>query len=151
MCLKTILKSIYFGPERGLVVFLLKVHMDLSSLQSVQPQVNVICEIFWHILLDSLSIESNSQKNHAVSTDFNPSVSNNPPTRKKKSTGSTGLIVGIVVPIGIASFLSVFAVYFFVQRRRRHQAFEEEGKERKPLIGYLFKVWRHLLVCLHCF
>nr|XP_027126974.1 probable LRR receptor-like serine/threonine-protein kinase At1g56140 isoform X6 [Coffea arabica] len=67
--------------------------------------------------------------------DFNPTVSNNAPTRKKKSTGSTGLIVGIVVPIGIASFLSVFAVYFFVQRRRRHQAFEEEeflGMEARP-------------------
>lgn len=64
--------------------------------------------------------------------DFNPTVSNTPPTRKKKSPG---LIVGIIVPIGIASLLSAFAVYYFIQRRRKQQAFEEEeflGMEARP-------------------
>ncbi|KAJ7982029.1 putative LRR receptor-like kinase [Quillaja saponaria] len=55
--------------------------------------------------------------------DFQPTVSNNPPSNKKKNR--TGLIVGIVLGVGVLSFLSVFVVFLFVQRRRRRSAEDE--------------------------
>ncbi|KAL3503739.1 hypothetical protein ACH5RR_038188 [Cinchona calisaya] len=68
----------------------------------------------------------------SATPDFKPSVNNIPPTRKDKKTG---LILGIVLPIGIAIFLAVFSVSYFIQRRRRQQAFQEEeflGIDARP-------------------
>ena len=61
-------------------------------------------------------------------TDFIPTVDNNPPSSKKSNTG---LIVGIVVPVAIVSFLSVFVLYCFVQRRKRPHGNDDEGKNIK--------------------
>ncbi|KAI8553175.1 hypothetical protein RHMOL_Rhmol06G0323900 [Rhododendron molle] len=64
--------------------------------------------------------------------DFIPTVSNNPPTSKKSKTS---LIAGIVVPVGVVSFLSVLALYCFVQRRKRPRWDNDEellGIEARP-------------------
>ncbi|KAK7313194.1 hypothetical protein VNO77_37694 [Canavalia gladiata] len=62
--------------------------------------------------------------------DFTPSVSNQPQSSKKNRTG---LIVGIVVGVGVASFLSVFAIFYIIQRRKRHDDNEELlGIDTKP-------------------
>uniref|UniRef100_A0A2P2LBX7 Uncharacterized protein n=1 Tax=Rhizophora mucronata TaxID=61149 RepID=A0A2P2LBX7_RHIMU len=58
-------------------------------------------------------------------TDFIPSVSNNPPSSKKDRTGK---IVGIIVGIGITSFLT-FLVFFVVRRQKRKSNFADEGKQ----------------------
>ncbi|XP_048329328.2 probable LRR receptor-like serine/threonine-protein kinase At1g56140 isoform X2 [Ziziphus jujuba] len=65
--------------------------------------------------------------------DFEPSVSNKPPSNKKNRTG---LIVGIVVPIGVLSFLSLLVVFCIVTTRRKksHTDNDEEllGMDVKP-------------------
>ncbi|KAL0300970.1 UNVERIFIED_CONTAM: putative LRR receptor-like serine/threonine-protein kinase [Sesamum radiatum] len=71
------------------------------------------------------------------STDFVPTVANNPPGGNKNRTG---LIVGIVVAVAAASLLSLAAVYYFLQRRKRQKTFEDEGD--KGLETY-FGVARH--------
>lgn len=58
------------------------------------------------------------------STDFTPTVSNRPPSSKKNRTG---LIVGIVVTVSVAAFLSVFALYYISQRRKRQKNLEHDG------------------------
>ncbi|KAI8026198.1 putative LRR receptor-like serine/threonine-protein kinase [Camellia lanceoleosa] len=68
----------------------------------------------------------------SVTSDFIPTVSNNLPTSKKNKTG---LIVGIVVPIGVVCLLSVLALYCFIQQRKRsHKSEDEElrGMDAKP-------------------
>ncbi|XP_027353841.1 probable LRR receptor-like serine/threonine-protein kinase At1g56140 isoform X2 [Abrus precatorius] len=62
--------------------------------------------------------------------DFIPSVSNNPPSSKKNRTG---LIIGVVVGVGVVSFLSVFAIFCIIQKRKR-EADDEEllGIDTKP-------------------
>ncbi|KAH7860420.1 hypothetical protein Vadar_013198 [Vaccinium darrowii] len=65
--------------------------------------------------------------------DFIPTVSNNPPTSKKSN--KTSLIVGIVVPVGVVSFLSVLGLYCFVQRRKRPERDHDEellGMDARP-------------------
>ncbi|KAF5477367.1 hypothetical protein F2P56_004015 [Juglans regia] len=57
-----------------------------------------------------------------VTPDFQPTVSNTPPTRKKNRTG---LIVGITVG-GLISFLAVFAVLCILQKRKRRHANKNE-------------------------
>ncbi|KAK9274655.1 hypothetical protein L1049_021906 [Liquidambar formosana] len=52
----------------------------------------------------------------SATPDFVPTVSNSPPTKKRNRTG---LIVGVVIAVGVVSLLSVFAVYYFVRRRKR--------------------------------
>ncbi|KAK7317496.1 hypothetical protein RJT34_01782 [Clitoria ternatea] len=66
---------------------------------------------------------------HAI-PDFTPTVSNNPPSSKENRTG---LIVGIVVGVGVVSFLSVFAIFCIIQRKK-HRDDEEEllGIDTKP-------------------
>lgn len=64
-------------------------------------------------------------------TDFRPTVSNNPTTKKKNRTS---LIVGIVVG-GVVSFLAVFAVLCLVKRKRQ-QTNEDEGKPENLLTIY---------------
>ncbi|CAL5390122.1 unnamed protein product [Camellia sinensis] len=61
----------------------------------------------------------------ATPADFIPTVSNNPPTPTSKS--KSGLIVGIVVPVAVVTFLSAFMLYCFVQRRKRAHRNEEEA------------------------
>ncbi|KAH7854350.1 hypothetical protein Vadar_012851 [Vaccinium darrowii] len=62
--------------------------------------------------------------------DFIPIVSNNPPTSKKSN--KTSLIVGIVAPVGVVSFLSVLGLYCFVQRRKRPGWEEFLGMDARP-------------------
>ncbi|KAI3675658.1 hypothetical protein L1987_85250 [Smallanthus sonchifolius] len=65
---------------------------------------------------------------------FLPTVSNTPPSTKKKN--KTGLIVGILVPIAVLSFLSLLALYIFRQRRKKQDTsdnYEEFlGIDAKP-------------------
>ncbi|XP_057453357.1 probable LRR receptor-like serine/threonine-protein kinase At1g56140 [Lotus japonicus] len=62
--------------------------------------------------------------------DFIPTVSNKPPS---SGNSKTGLIVGIVVGVGVVSFLSVFAVFYFIQRRKRLLDDEDLlGMDTKP-------------------
>nr|GMC53331.1 probable LRR receptor-like serine/threonine-protein kinase At1g56140 isoform X1 [Ipomoea batatas] len=63
----------------------------------------------------------------SATPDFVPTVSNRPPSEQKKNR--TGMVVGIVVAVGIVSFLSVFAVYCFVQRRKRQETYDDEEME----------------------
>ena len=63
--------------------------------------------------------------------DFIPIVSNKPPTNKKNRTG---LIIGIVVGIGVVSFLSVVVVLCIIQRRKRHT----DDNEGKKLLLHLY-------------
>ncbi|KAI3675666.1 hypothetical protein L1987_85258 [Smallanthus sonchifolius] len=53
----------------------------------------------------------------SATPNFIPTVSNTPPSTKKKNR--TGLIVGILVPIAVVSFLSLLALYIFRQRRKK--------------------------------
>ncbi|KAJ8532663.1 hypothetical protein K7X08_012586 [Anisodus acutangulus] len=67
----------------------------------------------------------------SATPDFVPTVSNQPPTTKKNRTG---LIVGIVVGVGVISFISVFVVYYLIQKRKQ-QALEDEeflGIDTRP-------------------
>uniref|UniRef100_A0A2P2LC00 LRR-RLK n=2 Tax=Rhizophora mucronata TaxID=61149 RepID=A0A2P2LC00_RHIMU len=59
-------------------------------------------------------------------TDFIPTVSNKPPSSKKDRTS---MIVGIIVGVGIASFLLTFLVFFVVRRQKRKSNFADEGKQ----------------------
>ncbi|KAL6329805.1 hypothetical protein AAG906_037514 [Vitis piasezkii] len=60
----------------------------------------------------------------SATPDFEPTVSNAAPNGKKNRTG---LIVGIAVGLGVVCFLSVFAVYYFVLRRKK--AYENQDEE----------------------
>ncbi|GMP51812.1 hypothetical protein CsSME_00017899 [Camellia sinensis var. sinensis] len=69
----------------------------------------------------------------ATPADFIPTVSNNPPTPTSKN--KSGLIVGIVVPVAVVTFLSAFMLYCFIQRRKRAHMNEEEellGIDARP-------------------
>ncbi|KAF7140305.1 hypothetical protein RHSIM_Rhsim06G0143000 [Rhododendron simsii] len=64
--------------------------------------------------------------------EFTPTISNNPPTSKQSKTG---LIVGIVVPVGVVSFLSVLALCCFVKRGKRPGWEDDEelqGMDARP-------------------
>ncbi|KAI3466322.1 hypothetical protein Pfo_022985 [Paulownia fortunei] len=68
----------------------------------------------------------------SATPDFIPTVANNPPSR---NTNRTGLIVGIVVAVAAASFLSLVAVYYVLRRRKRQKNFEDEellGIDARP-------------------
>ncbi|CAA2993008.1 probable LRR receptor-like serine threonine-kinase At1g56140 [Olea europaea subsp. europaea] len=65
-------------------------------------------------------------------TYFVPTVRNRPPSGKKNKTG---LIVGIVVAVGAASFLSVCVAYYLAQKRRKKKSYEDEeflGMDARP-------------------
>ncbi|KAK6123874.1 hypothetical protein DH2020_042388 [Rehmannia glutinosa] len=72
--------------------------------------------------------------------DFIPTVSNNPPDEPANKKNRAGMIVGIVVSIGVLSFLSLFAFYYSVQRRKRQKSYEDQeflGIEARPYtFGY---------------
>ncbi|XP_031119317.1 probable LRR receptor-like serine/threonine-protein kinase At1g56140 isoform X2 [Ipomoea triloba] len=67
----------------------------------------------------------------SATPDFVPTVSNKPPSEQKKNR-----IVGIVVGVGVVSFLSAFAVYCLVQRRKRQDTYNDDeeflGMDVKP-------------------
>ncbi|KAL7103908.1 hypothetical protein ACP275_08G210100 [Erythranthe tilingii] len=68
----------------------------------------------------------------SAKSDFIPTVSNNPTSKKKNQTG---LIVGIVVAVAFVSFLSLGAVYYVYRRRKKQRDFEDEellGIEARP-------------------
>ncbi|CAJ1978434.1 unnamed protein product [Sphenostylis stenocarpa] len=66
---------------------------------------------------------------HAI-PDFIPTVSNEPPSTKNNRTG---LIVGVVVGVGVVSFLSVFVIFCIIRRRKRqHEDEELLGIDTKP-------------------
>ncbi|KAF3438259.1 hypothetical protein FNV43_RR21020 [Rhamnella rubrinervis] len=69
----------------------------------------------------------------SATPDFIPTVSNKPPSSKKNRTG---LIVGIVIPVGVLSFLSLLVVFFIVRRKKSLTNDEEEllGIDVKPFI-----------------
>ncbi|KAL4554480.1 hypothetical protein LXL04_039311 [Taraxacum kok-saghyz] len=53
----------------------------------------------------------------SATTEFTPTVSNNPPSNNKKN--NTGLIVGIVVPIAVVGFFTLLALYILRQKRKK--------------------------------
>ncbi|KAD5318021.1 hypothetical protein R6Q59_033352 [Mikania micrantha] len=69
----------------------------------------------------------------SATPNFTPTVSNTPPSTKKNRTG---LIVGIVVPVAVVSFLSLLALYILRQRRKKQDStdnYEEfVGIDAKP-------------------
>ncbi|KAF5477354.1 hypothetical protein F2P56_004003 [Juglans regia] len=68
----------------------------------------------------------------SATPDFEPTVSNEPPSNKKNRTG---LIVGIVVGAGVLSFLSVFVVFYFVKGRKQLPLNDDEvllGIDARP-------------------
>ncbi|KAL3364899.1 hypothetical protein AABB24_013590 [Solanum stoloniferum] len=68
----------------------------------------------------------------SATADFEPTVSNQPPTTKKNRTG---LIAGIVVGVGVISLISLFAVYYLIQKRKQQKALEDEefmGIDTRP-------------------
>lgn len=54
------------------------------------------------------------------------------------------MIVGIVVSVGAVSFLSLLAICYSVQRRKRQKRYEDEGKQKSAIsffsMGLLFLV-----------
>lgn len=68
----------------------------------------------------------------SATPNFVPTVSNNPPSSKKSRTG---LIVGIVVPVTAVILLSLFALYYISQRRKRQKNLEHDeflGIDARP-------------------
>ncbi|KAF8408686.1 hypothetical protein HHK36_004749 [Tetracentron sinense] len=61
----------------------------------------------------------------SVIPDFQPTVTGLPRTRASKKKNKTGLIVGIVVSVGVVSFILIFAL-FYLRRKRSHSKEEEE-------------------------
>lgn len=68
--------------------------------------------------------------------------------------------MGIVVPVAVVSFLSVFLVFFIIQRRKKRDTYEDEGKEGKIALHMLLQsdfltgfhcLMHHLLVCVSSF
>ncbi|KAK9070625.1 hypothetical protein SSX86_011027 [Deinandra increscens subsp. villosa] len=70
----------------------------------------------------------------SATPNFTPTVNNTPPSTKKNNR--TGLIVGILVPIAVVSFLSLLALYIIRQRRKKQDTtdnYEEFlGIDAKP-------------------
>ena len=60
--------------------------------------------------------------------EFTPTVSNIPPSTSSNKN-RTGLIVGVVVGIGVLSFLAAFLV-FYILRRRKPLTNDDEGKPK---------------------
>ncbi|XP_073058818.1 probable LRR receptor-like serine/threonine-protein kinase At1g56130 isoform X1 [Primulina eburnea] len=68
----------------------------------------------------------------SATSDFIPSVTNNPPGQKKDRTG---LIAGISVAVGAASLFSILAISYFFWRRKMQKNFEDEellGIDTRP-------------------
>ncbi|KAK7857149.1 putative lrr receptor-like serine/threonine-protein kinase, partial [Quercus suber] len=65
----------------------------------------------------------------SATPEFIPTVNNRPPSSNKNRTG---LIVGLIVGVGILSFLSVFVVIYIVQRRKPPTNDDEEIISGRP-------------------
>ncbi|KAJ0508718.1 putative protein kinase RLK-Pelle-DLSV family [Helianthus annuus] len=74
----------------------------------------------------------------SATPNFRPSVRNTPLSTKKNRKSRTGLIVGILVPIAVVSFLLVLAIYIFRKRSKKqdtsdtYEEFEFSGIDAKP-------------------
>ncbi|MFS7984999.1 putative protein kinase RLK-Pelle-DLSV family [Helianthus anomalus] len=75
----------------------------------------------------------------SATPNFRPSVRRNTPlSTKKNRKNRTGLIIGILVPIAVVSFLSLLAIYIFRKRSKKQDAsdsyeeFEFSGIDAKP-------------------
>ncbi|KAL8479444.1 hypothetical protein ACS0TY_026367 [Phlomoides rotata] len=113
------------------------------SLRAVQRQFNVtVSENYFEVHLfwagkGTCCIPKQATYGPSISAisatpNFRPTVANKPPSEKKNWTG---LIVGIVVPLAVASLLSLFAVYYVFQRRKRQKNFEDDellGIDARP-------------------
>ncbi|KAI3675659.1 hypothetical protein L1987_85255 [Smallanthus sonchifolius] len=70
----------------------------------------------------------------SATPNFRPSVNNTPPSTKRKNR--TGLIVEILVPIAVVSFLSLLVLYIFRQRKKQDTSdnYDQEflGIDAKP-------------------
>ncbi|KAK7850401.1 putative lrr receptor-like serine/threonine-protein kinase [Quercus suber] len=64
----------------------------------------------------------------SATPEFTPTVSNIPPSTSSNKN-RTGLIVGVVVGVGVLSFLAVFLV-FYILRRRKPPTNDDEGKPK---------------------
>ncbi|PIM98439.1 Serine/threonine protein kinase [Handroanthus impetiginosus] len=77
--------------------------------------------------------------------DFISTVGNNPPDESISKKRRTGIIMGIVLSIGAISSLSLFVVYYLVQRRKRQNNREDEGRqnnhEDEEFVGIETKVY----------
>ncbi|GMY39563.1 probable LRR receptor-like serine/threonine-protein kinase At1g56140 isoform X4, partial [Fagus crenata] len=104
------------------------------SFQAVQKEYTVqVSENFLEIHLfwagkGTCCVPSQGSYGPAISAisatpDFTPTVSNRSPSSKKNRTG---LIVGLVVGVGVLSFLSVFVVFYIVRRRKPPTNDDEE-------------------------
>jgi serine/threonine protein kinase len=70
----------------------------------------------------------------SAAPEFIPSVSNNPPI-SRRTRNMTGLIVGIVVPLVLATLVSLYFVYYFYQKRKKRRTLEDEeffGMDTRP-------------------
>ena len=67
-------------------------------------------------------------------TDFEPTVPNTAPNGKKNRTG---LMVVLAVGVGFVCILSVFAVYYFVLRRKKLYESQDEGNAKGYVVCIL--------------
>ncbi|GAB4836659.1 hypothetical protein Ancab_001571 [Ancistrocladus abbreviatus] len=67
----------------------------------------------------------------SVTPNFEPTVSNKSPTKKKNRTG---LILGIVIPVALVSLVSLVACFFIQRWKRSHLTEDEElkGVDTRP-------------------
>lgn len=110
---------LFLGLEKGLAVYLKKALMDLLFLSSVLAQLG---RLVWKYL-DEIQLVFPLICHISILCgwlwwisywDFIPTVSKRSPSNKNSRTG---LIVGIVVPVGFLSFLSLLVVFCIVYTR----------------------------------
>lgn len=117
---KITLKFISFGLEKGLAVYLHKLHMDLWYRPSASPQVGLLK--LNTVLVTPLICRLTLILKHW--TDFIPTVSNNPPSTDKDQTG---MIVGISVGVGAVCLVGLLVIFWLVRRKNKRKAFNDEG------------------------
>ena len=88
----------------------------------------LICDVFDMIIFCLLLIINNY-------SDFVPNVTGIPPSNRGKKS-RLGLIVGIAVPVGVASLIFIFAV-FYMKRKPQHS--NEDGKNITAVVEVLVK------------
>ncbi|GLT51821.1 hypothetical protein SLA2020_252030 [Shorea laevis] len=65
----------------------------------------------------------------SATPDFKPTVSNKPPSSSKNRTG---LIVGVIVGVGVVSFLFLTALFIFGRRPKTNEDEELQGMDIRP-------------------
>ncbi|KAG9146798.1 hypothetical protein Leryth_005121 [Lithospermum erythrorhizon] len=135
--------DVYIQGNRVLRDFDIRKEAGGASLRAVQRTFQVqVSENFMEIHLfwagkGTCCVPSQGTYGPSISAisatpNFEPTVSNNPPSDEKSNTG---LIVGLVVGLGIFSILAVFVVYYIVQKRKKKSSYEDEeflGMDAKP-------------------